>query len=113
MTRVTFFTKDGNFFGFESKGHATGIDEYEEFVCNGISILTQSLYFSLLNLCGLLEENIDDHQEDGYLKITIVDDSYKRDDVKLLFNHTKLGLSLIAEQFPHNLEVLKLEVQND
>lgn len=113
MTKVSIYTKDNITFGFESKDHATGIDEYEEIVCNGVSALTQTLYFSLLEVCGLDENKIYDYQEDGYLKVMIEDEAYLREDVKTLFSSMELGLRLISKQFPINLEVIKLEVQND
>lgn len=113
MTKVSIYTKDNVTFGFESEDHATGIDEYEEIVCNGVSALTQTLYFSLLEVCGLDENKIYDYQEDGYLKVMIEDEAYLREDVKTLFSSMELGLRLISKQFPINLEVIKLEVQND
>lgn len=106
MTKIKFF-KDGNFYyGFESRGHASG-GEFEEIVCAGISALTETFYFSLLDLCGLDSEFILDKQDDGFLKIEILKNYIKDERVQFSFEFLILGLKKILESYP---DYLKLEV---
>ena len=88
-------------------------NDSEEIVCAGISALTQTFYFSLLELLNFDESDIYDKQTDGYLMIRVSRKLADNEKVQLLFNSLKLGLDLIRMQFSENLKIEIQEVQND
>ncbi|ERT57235.1 uncharacterized protein YsxB (DUF464 family) [Peptoniphilus koenoeneniae] len=113
MTEIVFFSSNNIFLGFEAKGHAYADNDSEEIVCAGISALTQTFYFSLLELLNFDESDIYDKQTDGYLMIRVNRKLADNEKVQLLFNSLKLGLDLIRMQFSENLKIEIQEVQND
>lgn len=113
MTEIVFFSSNSIFLGFEAKGHAYADNDNEEIVCAGISALTQTFYFSLIELLNFDESDIYDKQTDGYLKIIVNRELAGNEKVQLLFNSLKLGLDLIKMQFSENLKIEIQEVQND
>ena len=98
MTKIKFYRDDnGNFTGFECKGHAGYAESGEDIVCAAISILTINFVNSVESLTSSFPETNEDENR-GYLKVTIKD--YDKDDVQLLFKSLSLGLNAIREDYP-------------
>ena len=94
MTKIKFFKEKDYYYGFKASGHADG-GEYERIVCAGISALTETFYFSLIELLGFRDEDIKEEVSDSFLSIKICE------------NDLILGLKKIYETYPR---YLKLEV---
>lgn len=108
MTKIKFFKEKDYYYGFKASGHADG-GEYERIVCAGISALTETFYFSLIELLGFRDEDIEEEVSDGFLSIKICE-NYIDDKVQFAFKYLILGLKKIDETYPR---YLKLEVWYD
>ena len=111
MTSIVFYKRNGLYTGFKIEGHADS-DEYgKDIVCAGISVLAQTLYFSLIENCGIKEEEIQDVQKDGFLEIQV---DYKKTDnieVQSNFKYMITGLRLLEAQYSEYMNLEKMEVQ--
>lgn len=110
MTNIEIFKDKNYYFGFIAKDHADS-GEYESIVCAGISALTSTLYFYLLEICNISESNLLDEDGSGYLKVEILNkDLYKNKKVQNCFEFMFLGLSKIEKSYPEYLTLEILEV---
>ena len=98
MTKIKFFKEKDYYYGFKASGHADGGAV--------ISALTETFYFSLIELLGFRDEDIKEEVSDGFLSIKICE-NYIDDKVQFAFKYLILGLKKIDETYPR---YLKLEV---
>lgn len=112
MTKITIYENNGIYTGFESVGHADyeGGEEYD-IVCAAISILTQGLYFSLVENCELDEDEIYAKQRDGFLEIKLDYDKSSNIKVQSNFEFMITGLKLLEAQYSNYINLEKMEVQ--
>ncbi len=110
MTNIEIFKDDNYYFGFKASEHADN-GEYENIVCAGISALTSTLYFSLIEICNISEVDVLDEDGSGYLKVEILNRVlYKNEKVQNCFEFMFLGLSKIKENYPEYLTLKIVEV---
>ena len=104
MTKVTFHkNKNGNYCGFEAKGHASdslgaGYDIY----CAAISAITQTACIGLEEVAGV---NLQLKMRDGYLKARISSSDADRDDCRVIFRTLYLGLASFKEANPEYIQI--------
>lgn len=61
MTRVTFFRRDGVFYGFEETGHAGYAESGEDILCAALSSMTMLVVNTVeISFAGDVEYDIDD-----------------------------------------------------
>lgn len=112
MTNITIYQSQYVYLGFKAYGHADFIsgEEYD-IVCSAISILTQGLYFSLIENCNIEEDEIYAKQDDGFLEIKL--DYNKSDNLKVQSNFEFMitGLKLLEAQYSNYINLEKMEVQ--
>lgn len=61
MTKVTFFRRDGVFYGFEETGHAGYADSGEDIICAALSSMTMLVVNTVeISFAGDVEYDIDD-----------------------------------------------------
>ena len=112
MTNITIFQEQGLYTGFKAEGHADfiGGGEYD-IVCAAISILTQGLYFSLIENCNIEEDEIIEAQDDGFLEIKLDYKTSKDVRVQSNFEFMITGLKLLEAQYSNYIHLEKMEVQ--
>lgn len=111
MTNIKIYKRDLNYMGFESKGHADYGDGEYDIVCAAISILTQTLYFNLIDNCNIADSSIDSKQDEGYLKILLKDNVENNEGVQNSFNFMIKGLELLKAQYSKYFKLEIMEVQ--
>lgn len=105
MIKVRIFRDDaGRMYKFTISGHAN-FDEYgKDIVCSAVSVLGYTALRSLVDVCGLSENeivyNTDDHK--GYLdvKILILPEDRRYKDTQLVFKVFITGIKSIIESYP-------------
>ena len=111
MINIEILKKDGLYFSLESSGHADYDDRGYDIVCAGVSTLTQTLYFYLLDL-GLDQSDIEDEQDEGYLLIKLKK-NYRNEKVQAAFEYMLKGLELLKSQYIEYIKIDIMEVRND
>lgn len=106
MIEISIYSRDDSYIGFRSKGHADFDENGYDIVCAAVSILTQTLYFHLVDNLGI--DDIDDSQESGYLEI-ILKNKYDEILVQDAFNFMIKGLELLEHEYSDYIK-LKREV---
>lgn len=112
MTNVILYKNQEVYTGFKSEGHADFNDSGEyDIVCAAISILTQGLYFSLVENCNVDEKEIHAIQKDGFLEIKL--DYNKSNNIKIQSNFEFMitGLKLLEAQYSNHINLGVMEVQ--
>lgn len=108
MIKVILYKKNNEFVGFEISGHAMYSDGEYDIVCAGVSTLSQSYIFHLVEDCNLKEEDFCVEQKSGYLKLELKkNDKYIQNSFKFL----STGLKLLEKEYKKHVKVL--EVQYD
>jgi uncharacterized protein len=98
-----FKDKHENINGYEVFGHAE-YDEYgKDIVCSAISILAQTTLMSLVDVCGIKEEDIQYSIEEqtGYLRVILKEglDSKEFKDSQIVLKTFQLGVKSIQENY--------------
>ena len=108
MTKVVFFkNKNGNFYGFEAKGHAGGGEAGFDIYCAAISAITQTACIGLEDVC---KAKTSIKMRDGYLKATISDSDALNESCQVVFKTLNLGLQSFKEENPKYIQIFE-EVQ--
>ena len=115
MVKVTIYRDEmNNIVRYIVKGHA-GYAEYgQDIVCSAISILAQNTLMSLIEVCGLTEEEITYDIDDGYLEIKLSEDiEYKKfDDCQIVLKTFELGVKSIYESYSEYLTLIYRRCNN-
>lgn len=109
MIKVILYKRNNEFVGFEISGHAMySYGEYD-IVCAGVSALSQSYIFHLVNDYELEDEvNFVVKQDSGYLKLELIKNNR---DIQNSFKFLVTGLKLLESEYNKHVKVL--EVQYD
>ena len=105
MVKCRFLYFPGISFICEIKGHA-GYNPGNDIVCSAISGLAYTLWGAVINLCGINDIRYKDDPGDFLLDIPIKNLSspiYGK--LKTIFLTVYIGINLIAESYPKNVEV--------
>ena len=83
MTKVTFFKRDGIFFGFQESGH-TGFDEQgNDILCAAISAMTMLIINTIeISYSSNVDYTIDEETTDVTLKVLAALPEYESDENK-------------------------------
>lgn len=111
MVNIEILKKDGNYFSVKSCGHADYADYGYDIVCAGVSVLTQTLYFYLLDL-GFTDKEIESEQDEGYLLIKLKN-NYKDAKVQTAFEYMLKGLEILQNQYMEYIKIDIMEVRDD
>ncbi len=104
MIKVKIFKNDGFIQRYSMLGHA-GFDVYgQDIVCAAISILGHTALRSLVDVCGLNENEISYKvdEDTGFLdvKILINFDDIRIKDTQVVFNTLIVGIKSLVESYP-------------
>lgn len=112
MTNIIIYKSQDVFVGFKSSGHADFNKNGEyDIVCAAISILTQGLYFSLIENCDIGEKEIYSKQKDGFLEIKLDYNKVENIKVQSNFEFMITGLKLLEAQYSDYINLEMMEVQ--
>ena len=106
MIKITFITRNNNYIGLTSKGHAE-YDEYgKDIVCSAISSITQSLALGILKVLKLKAKYVVD-EESGYLELGLpeINDDKVLDKTQVLFETAYEALKDFQKGYPSNIKV--------
>lgn len=109
MINIKIFKRNANYIGFESFGHAEYSDG-DDIVCAGVSTLTQTMYFHLVENLNLDEKFFDVEQRDGYLKL-ILKNNDKDTNIQVSFMYMIKGLEILEAQYSKYIKLEMMEVQ--
>lgn len=112
MINVEFFSGINGLCGFEATGHSMSADSGEDIICAFVSSACLMAANTVTEIIGL---DCDAQSDDGYLKLMILENSAKAQDV---LKGLRLHLTELAKQYPENIKViyrsvimLKLDLQ--
>lgn len=110
MTKVTLFTSNSHYCGYEFSGHAD-FNSGNDIVCAAISILSQTCTNTLSGVLHLKLELVEDEIK-GYLKVALPkdmeDDLVEKSD--LVITQMCVGLKGIEEMYPKHIKIRTKEV---
>lgn len=109
MTSIKFFTRGGNIFAVECKGHTEYGEEGFDIVCASLSSIVQTAVLGLMQVAKIaVEYEVD--EKVGYLKVTLPEvlNDTEVHDSQIIFKTLLLGASDLYEGFSDyiNLEVI-------
>ena len=108
MTKVIFYkNKNGDFFGFEAKGHAGGGEAGYDIYCAAISAITQTACIGLEEVCSC---KLKLRMRDGFLSAFISENEAKDEKCQTLFKTLNLGLESFKQENPKYIQIFE-EVQ--
>ena len=87
------------------QGHSRHAKKGEDIVCSAVSALIENLGLSLTDLIGASAEIT---KSDGYYEILLTGND-RKDEIKLLFSSTLLGLKTLEKQYPQWIHIGKEE----
>lgn len=105
MIKVNLYKNSEDYIGkYNVSGHAGYASKGQDIVCAAVSVLAQTTLMSLIEVCGIDEEEIkyaiDD--EKGILDVSIPKtiDSDIRNKVQIVLKTFELGIKSIIESYP-------------
>ncbi len=115
MTKVTFFKRDGIYFGFEESGHAGFAEAGEDIICSAISAMTMLIINTVeVSYASDVEYSID--EETTNIKVTVLGalpdyevDEKKRYAISGLIQGYFLQLNDMLEDYYDYLDVCEIE----
>lgn len=111
MNKITIFKKEDRIVGFEMLGHAGARnDKGVDLVCSALSVLSQNLIFSLLDIAKVKKEDIsiESNSKKGYLKLILLEKSSIEEEV--LMKSFNLGVETLSDTYPKHVKVRYREV---
>ena len=102
MINVEFFSGINGLCGFEATGHSMSADSGEDIICAFVSSACLMAANTVTEIIGL---DCDAQSDDGYLKLMILENSAKAQDVRL-------HLTELAKQYPENIKVIYRRCNN-
>jgi uncharacterized protein YsxB (DUF464 family) len=110
MVAVKFkMDRQGRYRGFTFSGHAGYAEPGFDIVCAAISILSHT-FMAGLEAIVKLPLQIKADESSGYLDCTWVKHDDKLEQIQLLVETMRLGLSEIQEQYPDHISLCEVEV---
>jgi uncharacterized protein YsxB (DUF464 family) len=89
----------------EIKGHA-GYNPGNDIVCSAVSASAYTLWGAVVNICGISQARYKDKPGDFLFDIDVKNmDKPVLDKLKTIFQTIYIGIKLIAESYPDNVEV--------
>ncbi len=107
MTEIDIFVdQEGNYSGFEVRGHAGYADQGQDIVCAGVSILTQT---AILGLQRFLTQSLSVTIEDGYLKCILPAELSlsERNNAQIILETVGLGLEATQASYGKYVRISK------
>ena len=92
--------------GFEATGHSMSADSGEDIICAFVSSACLMAANTVTEIIGL---DCDAQSDDGYLKLMILENSAKAQDV---LKGLRLHLTELAKQYPENIKVIYRRCNN-
>ena len=106
MINIEFYSGIHGLCGFEAQGHSMSADSGEDIICAFVSSACLMAANTVTDIIGL---DCDAQSDDGYLKLMILEDSTKAQDI---LKGLKLHLSELAKQYPENIKVIYRRCNN-
>ncbi len=108
MTKIVFYkNKEGNYVGFQAKGHAGGGEAGFDIYCAAISAITQTAVIGLEDVC---KAKVQIKMKDGFLSAFIKEDDAKKENCQTVFKTLNLGLESFKSENPKYIQIFE-EVQ--
>ncbi|NLM07067.1 MAG: ribosomal-processing cysteine protease Prp [Tissierellia bacterium] len=111
MNKITIFKKEDRIVGFEMLGHAGARnDRGVDLVCSALSVLSQNLIFSLIDIAKIKKEymSIEADERKGYLKLILPEEGSIEEEV--LMKSFKLGVETLSDTYPKHVRIRYREV---
>ncbi|MDO5716547.1 MAG: ribosomal-processing cysteine protease Prp [Tissierellia bacterium] len=97
MINISLLKRGEKFCGFSIRGHAGYADKGEDIICAAVSILSHTLYRSLLHSLSFEEKEVIASQEDGTMDMWI--DGPLDDRTELLFSFFLEGIQSLVDEY--------------
>lgn len=106
MINVEFFSGINGLCGFEATGHSMSADSGEDIICAFVSSACLMAANTVTEIIGL---DCDAQSDEGYLKLMILENSAKAQDV---LKGLRLHLTQLSKQYPENIKVIYRRCNN-
>lgn len=106
MIKIEFYSGVNGLCGFEAEGHAVGGDSGENIVCAFVSSACLMAANTVTDVIGL---DADAEAQDGYLRLMILENAAKAQDV---LNGLKLHLTQLQKDYPQSIKVIYRRCNN-
>ena len=106
MIRIEFFSGINGLCGFEAEGHAMSGEAGEDILCAFVSSACLMTANTVTDVLGL---DADAQSQDGYLKLMILENAEKAQDI---LNGLKLHMTQLEKDYPKNIKVIYRRCNN-
>lgn len=106
MIKIEFFSGVNGLCGFEAEGHALGGEAGENVLC---AFVSSACLMAANTVTEVLCLDSDAQSQDGYLKLMILENAAKAQDI---LNGLKLHLTELQKDYPENLKVIYRRCNN-
>ncbi len=106
MIKIEFYDGINGLCGFQAEGHALNGEAGEDIVCAFVSSACLLTANTVTEVIGL---DADAQSDDGYLKLMILENPSKAQDV---LNGLKLHLTELEKDYPQNIKVIYRRCNN-
>lgn len=105
MIKIIYQTGGDSYRALLVQGHSGHAKKGEDIICSAVSALVENLGLSLTELIGA---SVEITKSDGYYDIVLTGND-RKDEIKLLFSSTLLGLKTLEKQYPQWIQISKEE----
>ena len=106
MIKIEFYSGINGLCGFEAQGHSMSADSGEDIICAFVSSACLMTANTVTEIIGL---DADAQSEDGYLKLMILENSAKAQDI---LSGLRLHLTELEKEYPENIKVIYRRCNN-
>ena len=106
MINIEFYNGINGLCGFEASGHSTLAESGNDILCAFVSSACLMAANTVTEVIGL---DADAQSDDGYLKLMILENSVKAQDI---LNGLKLHLTELQKQYPNDIKVIYRRCNN-
>ena len=115
MIRVKIFRGENNYIKkYTISGHANFDDHGKDIVCAAISVLSQTVLLSLVEVCGLEEESIEYTIDEkiGFLDVNLPRNIENEilEKTQIVLNTLVVGINSVIESYPKYVTLQNREV---
>ena len=102
MIRLTLHKRDGQWTGFECRGHAGYADEGQDIVCAAVSILTTTCANALETVAGATPQV---QAAPGDMRLSLPENAGH--DAQVIISAMRQGLCDLAEEYPRYFQLIE------
>lgn len=106
MINIEFYSGINGLCGFKAVGHAMSGESGEDILCAFVSSACLMAANTVTEIIGL---DCDAQSDDGYLKLMILENSARAQDI---LNGLKLHLTQLSKDYPKNIKVIYRRCNN-